>query len=554
MEKNSAVGRLWKLLVLEKQEISSIYFYAILIGLVQLSIPIGVQAIIGFVMGASMVTSIYVLIIIVVIGVLMVGVMQINQMKIIEKIQQNIFARYAFEFTETIPRLDLQKVDNYYLPEKVNRFFDTITVQKGMSKILLDIPTATIQILFGLILLSLYHPVFIVFGILLVFILWVILKISSKDGLATSMQESNYKYDVVAWLQEMARVIKSFKFSQGTQFNLQKMDANVLGYVKARTAHFKILVFQYQSLVAFKVTITSAMLIVGAYLLIHQQLNIGEFIAAEIVILTVIVAVEKLISNLDSVYDVITGLEKLASVTESSLEQDGKLDFTGNYLNTNIQLIDFSFTYPDGKKALQNINLDIPANSTVCVSGVEGSGKTTLLKLLGSNYLDFTGSFMLNNIPIRSYNLQAIRSHTGMYLNLQDLFKGSLLENISMGRKYISTEKILETAEHLGMKNFLTSLPFGLETHIDPLGRKLASTMIKKILLLRVFANEPFLLILEEPWLSLEEPIKTNMQTYLLGKHRNATVIIATNDLSFAKQCDYHIMLENGLATILKYN
>ena len=288
VEKTSPIARLWDLIIVEKKEIVSIYFYAILSGLLQLSVPLGVQAIIGFVLGASMVTSIYVLIIVVVVGVLMVGIMQINQVRIIEKIQQSIFARYAFAFAETIPRFDLKKIDNYYLPEKVNRFFDTLSVQKGLSKLLLDIPTASIQILFGLLLLTLYHPFFIVFGFLLLVILWLILKFTSKKGLATSLQESAYKYEVVAWLEEMARVIKSFKFSQGTHLNLEKTDKNMMGYLSARTAHFGVLLFQYKTLVFFKVAITTAMLTVGTYLLLNQQLNIGEFIAAEIVILTLI--------------------------------------------------------------------------------------------------------------------------------------------------------------------------------------------------------------------------------------------------------------------------
>lgn len=162
MEKVTPFRRIWDLILLDRSDAIAIYFYAILSGLVNLSLPLGIQAIIGFVLGASMVTSIYVLIFLVVIGVAMVGVMQINQMKIIEKIQQKIFTRYAFEFADKIPRFDLIKTDGFYLPEKVNRIFDVISVQKGLSKLMLDVPAASIQIIFGLLLLAIYHPFFIV--------------------------------------------------------------------------------------------------------------------------------------------------------------------------------------------------------------------------------------------------------------------------------------------------------------------------------------------------------------------------------------------------------
>jgi ABC-type bacteriocin/lantibiotic exporter with double-glycine peptidase domain len=119
-------------------------------GIVNLSLPLGVQTIIGLVMGATMVTSIYVLIFLVVLGVFLMGLFQINQMKIIESIQQKIFAHYAYEFADKIPQLDLKQMDKYHIPEKVNRFFDTLNIQKGFAKLLLDIPVATVQIIFGI--------------------------------------------------------------------------------------------------------------------------------------------------------------------------------------------------------------------------------------------------------------------------------------------------------------------------------------------------------------------------------------------------------------------
>ena len=221
VERKITLSKFWQLISKDKSEIGAIYFYSVLNGLVQLSVPIGVQAIIGFVLGASMVTSIYVLIFLVVSGVLVVGILQMNQMKIIEQIQQRIFTRNAFDFVDKIPRFDLYKADSYYIPEKVNRFFDTLNLQKGISKLLLDIPTALIQIFFGLILLAFYHPFFIVFGLILALILWLILFFTSKEGLETSIKESDYKYESVAWMQQIAKSIKAFKLNQDAELNFR---------------------------------------------------------------------------------------------------------------------------------------------------------------------------------------------------------------------------------------------------------------------------------------------------------------------------------------------
>lgn len=551
MEIKALLGRLWRQIVLDKKEIVSIYFYAILSGLVQLGVPVGVQTIIGFVLGASMVTSIYVLIMLVIIAVFFVGVFQVNQMKIIEKIQQRIFTRYAFEFTDKIPKFDLQQADNYYLPEKVNRFFDVMNVQKSLSKLLLDIPVASIQILFGLLLLMFYHPIFIAFGCILLFVLWLILKFTTKHGIMTSLKESNYKYEVAAWIEEIARVIKSFKFSSKTHLHLYKADEKVSGYLSFRTEHFKVLLIQYKTLIAFKVAITAAMLFVGTHLLINQQLNIGEFIAAEIVIITIINAIEKIIANLDSVYDVITGLEKLAGVTESPLEKQGNLAFDTSK-GVHIKLMNFSFEYTKGEQALKNIHLDISNNRIVCISGAEGAGKTTLLKVLGANYMHFSGSILFNNIPINNYQLESLRSNIGIYLHQQDIFMGTVWENITMGRKNIAPEKIIAIAEHIGVGHLLHMLQYGFDTKVDTLGKKLPSTLVKKILLLRAFANDPALLLLEEPWQGLEEPIKDKMIDYLFHKTKEATIFVSSNDEIFARKCNYHIQLKNSLATVIK--
>lgn len=551
MGKASPFKRLWDLILLDKREIYTIYFYAILSGLVQLSVPIGIQSIVGFVLGASMVTSIYVLIVLVVLGVFIVGVMQINQMKIIEKIQQKIFTRNAFEFAETIPRFNLIKNDSYYLPEQANRFFDTLNVQKGLSKLLLDVPTATIQIMFGMILLALYHPAFIVFGVLLIVILWLILKLTGKNGIATSLQESTYKYAVVAWLEEMARAIKSFKFSQGTHINLTKTDNNVAGYLTARTDHFKVLLVQYKTLVAFKVAITTAMLTIGAYLLLNQQLNIGEFIAAEIVIITVISAVEKLIHRLDSVYDVVTGLEKMAKVTESPLEEDGTMSFNQIDKGIDIKMIDFSFSYPNGKKIFNNSTISIPSNSLVALNSFDGSGKSSLLKILSTSITEFNGSLLYNDIPIGNYKLENLRDKIGLYTQQEDIFTGTVWENISLGKTKVTADKIIQIAKTLGIENFINTLHHGFETKIDPAGNKLSSTLTKNILLLRALSNNPKLLLLDEPWQGLEDTIKNNLFTYLQNL-TNTTVIIASSDETFAHKCNYRLQIKNGNISISK--
>lgn len=536
--------RILQVLKLEKQEITSIYFYAILNGLVQLSLPLGIQSIISFVLGGSISTSLIVLIVLVVLGVLFNGFISVQQMQLIEKVQQQLFVRYSFEYAHKIPRLDLKSVDKYYLPELVNRFFDTISLQKGISKLLLEIPTATIQIIFGMVLLSFYHPVFIIFSLILIALVGLILFYTSPRGMATSIQESDYKYKVAGWLEELARVVRSFKFSKGSYLNMRKTDHLVAGYLNARTSHFKVLRFQYWTLISFKVLITAAMLIVGSILLINQQLNLGQFVAAEIVILLILNSVEKLILHLDKVYDVLTSVEKLGKITDQPVDEDGKIMFPDRNQGVNIQVMHLGFEYNE-TPILKDISFEIQPGQKVAVMGADGSGKSTLLRVVSGAYTDFKGGILIDNIPLRNYHSDSLRAKTGILLSAQDIFNGTVLENITMGDKSIEPTEVMVLSEKVGLKDFLEEQHDGFETELDPVGKRLSRSVIQKILLLRALVNEPRLLLLEEPWTGFEKQMEEQIKNYLLNQNE-CTIMVATNDAEFAAKCDVVLYLVDG--------
>lgn len=538
--------RLLQVLNLERKEIGAIYFYAILAGVLQLAMPLGIQAIINFVLAGRLSTSIIVLIILVVISVFFTGLLQVNQMKIIEKIQQRIFTRYSFEFAWRIPRLDLKKIDQYYLPEFVNRFFDTINLEKSLSRLLLDIPAALIQVLFGLILLSLYANVFIIFSLLVLLILFLIIRITYARGLSTSLDESEYKYEVAGWLEEIARVLKSFQFSRGSSLPVDKTDLLVTKYLHARTSHFRILVMQYWSLIGFKILITAGMLIVGAVLLVSNEINVGQFAAAEIVILLVLASVEKLIRSLDKIYDILTAVEKLGKVIDKPLEPEGTLGLDPSLQGVSIQVNNVTFSYNDQRPILNDLSLKIAAGEKVCIRGGEGSGKSTFLKLLTGAYSDFQGNILMNDVPLGNYKPALLRAETGILFNRLEIFQGTLYENITLGDTNITTSQINTLAAKLGISEFIASLKKGFDTEIDAVGNRLSSAVIRKVLLLRALVSNPKLLLLEDPWLGLDPECRRRTEQYLLQEIPATTVVVITNDDSFANRCNRIFYMHDG--------
>jgi len=539
------VSRILKLVTLERKEISQIYFYAVLYGILMLVIPVGVQALIAFAQTNTVSASVILLVVLIVVSVFISGLLQVNQMKIIEKIQQKIFVRYAFGFAKKIPQINLAVIDNYYLPELVNRFFDTLTLQKKIAKLLLDFPLAIVQIIFGLILLCFYHPVFIAFGLVLVFVVFAILYFSGRRGLETSIEESSYKYKVVAWLQEMGRIIRSVKFAKSPDFALQKADVGITGYLQFRTAHFKVLLLQYKTLIAFKVLVTAAMLGMGTFLLINQQLTVGQFIAAEIVILTILNSVEKLIVNLDSVYDVLTAVEKIEQVTDKESEEEGTVLYNTEAQNgMAVQMHNLSFGYTADGNVVNNVSLTAAAGEKICITGEDGSGKSTLLRLLAGMYNNFEGNILINDLPLKNYTLQQLRQKVGVMISQQDIFEGTLLENITMGLEAPDMNELLLLCKKTGLSEFISTQQNGFDTALNTNGRKLPATVVRKILLVRALINKPVLLLLEEPWNGLEMQYQQQIKQLLLYEMKNTTIFIISNDTAFAAACNQVIEMK----------
>jgi ABC-type bacteriocin/lantibiotic exporter with double-glycine peptidase domain len=316
-------------------------------------------------------------------------------------------------------------------------------------------------------------------------------------------------------------------------------------YLDARNRHFSILKLQYHVLVIFKTVITAAMLIVGTLLLVNQQINIGQFIAAEIIILLVLNSVEKLIMNMGSVYDTLTSVEKIGNLTDKPKEKKGSVVLADTGKGLQVEMKNLSFSYNDESDVLSNINVQINANEKVCIQGKDSSGKSTLLKVLAGAYTGFDGSMMINDVPLGNYSLDSVRSQIGVLINQQDIFNGTVWENISLGNESISMQTVVDLAAKTGLNDFIATLKNGYDTMLDPAGKRLSHNVVHKILLVRALAGKPRLLLLEEPWQQGEKDYREQI-FQLLTEIENTTLVVVSNDAAFAGLCDKVIIIDEG--------
>ncbi len=544
----SPVRRLLQLLATERKEILYILFFAIVVGLVGLILPLGIQTTVELVSGGVVFSSVYVMIGLVIVGVLLSGGLQIVQISLVEFLQRRIFTKAAFEFAFRIPRIRLEAITKSHAPELVNRFFDVMSIQKGLPKLLIDLSSSVIQILFGLILISLYHPFFVFFGLFLMFILFLIFYSTGPRGLKSSLSESKYKYKVAHWFEELARAIHSFKLAGNTELPLRKTDHHVNNYLKNRKIHFDTLVLQFGFIVLFKAAIVGGLLIMGTILVVNKQITLGQFVAAEVIIILVLNAVEKIIMYMDVVYELLTAVDKVGNVTDLALEKSGGLDFHQiPEKGFSVTLKNLKYKFDGGNQyVLDGLDLDIQSGEKICLSGPSGAGKSTVTNIITGLYNQFEGVAAIDKYSLRDLDLTHLRDFVAKNISTEDLFDGSLLENITVGKPSVSAEQAIQALDQVGILDEVNALPNGLDTPLVSAGKGLTETFVHQLIVARCLAEKPKLLVLNDFFYSFTKSAKLDLLNRILQACKNCTVVFVSNDAMIQSACDRVVWMEKG--------
>jgi ABC-type bacteriocin/lantibiotic exporter with double-glycine peptidase domain len=548
IRKLTPVQRLLRLLSTEKRDITYIYTYALIIGIITLVLPLAVQGIIGQIAGGVEVSTIYILIGLVIMAVLFNGGLQVMQLFILEMVQRRVFAKGSYEFAFRIPRLKIEALQKQYVPELINRFFDILTVQKGLPKLLMDISTSILQIIFGLILLSFYHSSFVFFGFFILIVLVLIFYITGPRGLETALYTSKYKYKVVYWLEELARALRSFKIAGSSSLPISRADYNLNHYLIYRHKHFKVLISQYILIVLFKTLVIGGLLIIGSLLVIDRQITLGQFVASELVVVIIVNSVEKIIMYMDTVYDLLTAVEKIGQVTDLPLEKGGGIDLPDKVITGGlyIKVRNLKYKYEDNDfNTLNGLDLDLQPGEKAVVTGANGSGKSTLVNILSGIYTEYKGVVCYNNISLKDINLISLRNKISLNISQEDIFEGTILENILVSGPDNNYHEAVEAAEKVKLIDFIQQLPNGFHTHVVGGGKNFSESINHKIILARCIIKKPKFLILHDFFNVFDDQEKEYLLKIVTQK-ADWTLLIVSNDSYVLSSIDKVYVMEKG--------
>lgn len=548
--KLSPFKRLVNMLRIERRDIYSIYVYAILIGSISLALPLGIQAIIGFVQGGVYFSSIYILIGLVILALVLSGVMQVMQLTIVEYLQERLFIKSAFEYTYRITHIKTEALRNFYPPELMNRFFDIITVQKTLPKILIDVTAAVIQIIFGLLLLSAYHPLFIGFALLTALVIFVVIRIYGKRLLDANIIKSKYKFKIAYWLQDMARMVAVFKIAGVQNFPLQKMEHLSSNYLKYRKKYFTYLLILFYNAVFFKVLVVGGLLILGTYLVVNLQITIGQFVASEIVVVLVVGSVEKVILSFDSIFDLLTAVDKLGQISDLPLENHkGVLrHLDSGKQGIGLELKGLRYKFEDNPDyVLNNINLKVNPSEKIAISGMNGSGKETFLKVLAGILGNYQGLITYDGISMRDIQQEHFFKYVKKNQTIDAIFDGTILENISLNRAELTGQRIQEVLDGLQLTESIGKLKEGLQTQILSGGRQFSDSFKTKLILARCLLMQPRLLIISNCFDSFSQAeLEATIAYIFSSSERSTTVIIETKKENIMQRCDRVVLMDKG--------
>jgi len=540
-------ARLRALLHGERRTMWVALIYSVVIALLALVVPVAVQSLVNTIAFGSVLQPLVVLTLFVFIALGFSTAMNALRAGVVENIQRSIFARVATDVTWRLLRVRVNAFDRYHGPELVNRFFDTVTIQKSASLLLIDGLSILMQTVIGMILLALYHPWLLAFDVLLVVAMGVIIFVLGRGAVATSMGESKAKYALAGWLEQLAANLVTFKSAGGAAYAVERSHRLLEDYLGYRKKHFRILIRQIVGSFALQAVASSALLGIGGWLVINRQLTLGQLVASELIVAGMLSAFTKFGKQLEVFYDLSAAIDKLGVLVDLPLERAGGSADVPASGPLALSLRDVEVHYDDSTRpALAVRHWDIPAGARIGITGPNGGGKSTLADVLFGLREQSTGSLRVDGIDLRSLPLASLRRDVALVRGVE-LFTGTVLDNVRLGRDDLSYAELSRALDDVGLLDELLAMPDGLDTELHPHGRPLSYGQSCRLMIARAIAGRPRLVIVDGTLDQIDRrDAERPMLDVLFAPDAPWTLVCVTDRRDLLSRCSRVVVLAGG--------
>jgi len=518
--------RLLSLLRAESSDIWVVVIFALVSGLLTMTTPLAVEALVSTVAFGRLLQPVIILSLMLLAFLVFQAAIKAIQTFVVEIIQRRLFARVAADLSFRLPRTRVEALDEKYAPELVNRFFDIVTVQKVSAQLLLDGINLILNIAVGMAVLAFYHPYLLAFDIVLVFAILFTMVVLGHGAVKTSVKESKIKYAMAAWLEDLARCRTTFRYDGAAEFAMERADKLIYEYLTARKKHFHILMRQIIFMLLLEALASAALLAIGGWLVISDQLSIGQLVAAELIVAVVVGGLAKFGKHIESFYDLMASVDKLGVLFDLPIERTDGLLTTGQ--TSGIVTKNISYSLHDGREILNNVSLSIRSGQKVAISGASGCGKSLLLDMLFGLRVPDSGLVTVNGIDPRDVRPDMLRKRVTLARDIE-VFEGTIAENVHLERPDIKFSDVRTALEIVNLLPSIQQHPLGLETKLTSAGTPLTTSQLRRLMVARAIVGAPEIVLLDEILDGMSDAGSAQILQQMIDAEFPWTIVLVTN-------------------------
>lgn len=336
-------------------------------------------------------------------------------------------------------------------------------------------------------------------------------------------------------------VIKSFnreEIESGKQWDLQTKFTDNQMLVRKTSFYFDGLKSFVRQVGTVLIIILTAYLVLSGY----PGMTIGKIMYHVMLFSNVTAPITQLQRIFDQLNDALIYAEGFFDIIEAEPEIEASGNYKPEKVFGNFEIKGVDFTYPNGTKALHNINMTIESNKITAFVGLSGAGKSTIVNLLDKFYDPDCGSILLDGVPISEYDTHFLRDNIGLVLQKNHIFDGTIRENIAYGKPSASFEEIEDAARKAYIYDQIMKLPNGFDTKATAL----SGGQQQRIAIARMFLKNPPIIFLDEPTASLDAIATEQIKASIDAIKKDRTVVIISHSISQIIDSDVIYALKDG--------